>query len=62
MRTITVTLSITVADPGGEFKEVTTHRIEPAGLELEQVKSKLRICAEELQGQGRLDLDEEGKP
>lgn len=62
MRTTTVTLTLTVADSEGEFKETTTHKVEPAGLEVDQIKSKLRTLAEELEGQGRLDLDNSGKP
>lgn len=55
-----VVLKVEVRPEGSGFAEVTTWKVEPQGLDLDAVKSKLRILADELEGQGRLDLDDEG--
>lgn len=55
-----VTLTVEVS-PAGGFREVTTWKVEPAGIDLDRIKSKLRTLARELEGQGRLDVGDDGK-
>lgn len=56
-----VHLKIEVRPEGSGFVETTSWKAEPIGLDVDQVKSKLRLLVDELEGQGRLDLDENGE-
>lgn len=60
MRAVTVTLTIDVRDKeGAEYREVTTFKAEPSGLGLDEVKTRLRQLAKDLDGQEALDFPTE---
>lgn len=60
MTTAKVKLSVEVTNADG-YRQVTTWTVEPTPVDLDRIKSQLRLCASDLAGQGRLDLDDEGK-